>query len=375
MKNDNNINAFFALVQAGLWEHEVQLAQFDEIDYSEVMRIAEEQSVIGLVAAGIEHVVDVKVPREDVLHFVSKTLQMEQRNIAMNDFVARLIEKLRKEEIYTLLVKGQGIAQCYERPLWRASGDVDLLLSNDNYEKAKKVLIPLASSIETEYTHFKHQGMVINGWEVELHGTQHSRLSRQVDRVVDQAQKDIFYSGKVQSWMNGNTIVFLPAPDSNVIFLFTHILHHFFLEGIGMRQICDWCRFLWTYRLEIDNALLEERLCRMGLMTEWKAFAAYAVEYLGMPVDAMPLFDKNDSHNDNLKRKAEKISRFVLKVGNFGHKQKRDFSNMSYIRRKFLSFWGHLGDILRHFAIFPKDSILFVCGVLRTGLYAAVRGE
>lgn len=30
----------------------------------------------------------------------------------MNKFVGQLIEKLRKEDIYALLVKGQGIAQC-----------------------------------------------------------------------------------------------------------------------------------------------------------------------------------------------------------------------------------------------------------------------
>ena len=64
-------------------------------------------------------------------------------------------------------MKGQGIAQCYEKPLWRSSGDIDLLLSDSNYDKAKKVLIPLATDVETEYTHFKHVGMTIDGWVVD----------------------------------------------------------------------------------------------------------------------------------------------------------------------------------------------------------------
>jgi len=58
-----------------------------------------------------------------------------------------------------------------------------------------------------------------------------------------------------------------------------------------------------------------------------------------------------------------------------GHKQRRDYSGMLYMMRKFVSFWGSLSDILRHFSIFPKDSIVFFGGVLRSGLYAAVRGE
>ena len=62
MAKDNNIKAFLELVRAGLWEKEARLSQFGEVDYEEIMGLAEEQSVDGLVTAGLEHVTDVKVP-------------------------------------------------------------------------------------------------------------------------------------------------------------------------------------------------------------------------------------------------------------------------------------------------------------------------
>ena len=372
---DKNQQAFFELLRAGLWEEDARLSQYKDIDFSAIMRLAEEQSIVGLVAAGIEHAMDVKVPQQWALQFAGQAIQLEQRNKAMNAFIADLIDKLRKEDIYAILVKGQGIAQCYEKPLWRSSGDVDLLLSDSNYDRAKKVLIPLATMVETEYTHFKHQGMTIDGWEVELHGTQHSRLSKRVDDGIDATQREVFYGGKVRSWMNGDTQVFLPAPDEDVIFVFTHILHHFFFEGIGLRQICDWCRLLWTYKDSLNHSLLESRIRKMGLMSEWKVFSAFAVKWLGIPVEAMPLFEDDDAHNVNLDKKADKICKFVLEVGNFGHKQRRDYSGMSYLRRKLVSVWGRLSDMLRHFQLFPKASIVFFGGVLRSGLHAAVRGE
>lgn len=375
MQLDKNQQAFFELLRAGLWEKDARLSPYKDIDYSAIMRLAEEQSVVGLVAAGLEHVVDMKAPQVIALQFAGQTIQLEQRNKSMNAFIADLIENLRKEDIYAILVKGQGIAQCYEKPLWRASGDVDLLLSESNYERAKVFLTPLATDIETEYTHFKHQGMTVDGWVVELHGTLYSRLSKRVDNGIDAAQREVFFGGKVRSWMNGGTQVFLPAPDEDVIFVFTHILHHFFFEGIGLRQICDWCRLLWTYRDKLNRGLLESRIRKMGLMSEWKAFAAFAVKWLGMPVEVMPLFEDNDNHNANLDKKADKICKFVLEVGNFGHKQRRDYIGMSYLRRKFVSVWGRLSDMLRHFQLFPKDSIVFFGGVLRSGLHAAMRGE
>ena len=129
MQLNKNQQAFFALMRAGLWEQEVRLAQYDEIDFSEIYRLAEEQSVVGLIAAGLEHVIDIKPPQESVLQFVGQTLQLEQRNVVMNAFIEKLIGKLRGEDIYTLLVKGQGIAQCYERPQWRACGANPLKVS------------------------------------------------------------------------------------------------------------------------------------------------------------------------------------------------------------------------------------------------------
>lgn len=105
MKQYKEIDVFFALLRAGLWEKDVQLSQFGEINFSEVYRLAEEQSVVGLIAAGIEHVIDMQAPRDIALTFVSTAIQIEQRNVAMNDFVAKLIASLQKENVNALLVK------------------------------------------------------------------------------------------------------------------------------------------------------------------------------------------------------------------------------------------------------------------------------
>ena len=88
--------------------------------------------------------------------------------------------------------------------------------------------MPLTIDVEKEYKSFKHQGMTMEGGHVvELHGTVHSRLSKRIDKGVDEAQNDVFYGDSVRSWTNGNTQVLLPAPDNDVFFVFTHFLKHF----------------------------------------------------------------------------------------------------------------------------------------------------
>lgn len=372
MKRNNTINAFFALLRAGLWEEDTCLSSYGEIEYIKVYSLAEEQSVVGLIAAGLEHIQDITVPKEMVLKFVGSTLQLEQRNAAMNVFVARLIEDLREKDVYALLVKGQGIAECYERPQWRASGDVDLFLSDDNYKVAKSVLLPLASSVEKEGISTKHLGMIIKGFNVELHGTLNCGLSIRVDRGLRGIKNAILHDGNVRSWMNGKTKVFLPSADEDAVYVFTHILGHFYKGGIGLRQICDWCRLLWINKESINHGLLESRIRNMGLMNEWKAFGAFAVGYLGMPADAMPFYSSANS----LKKKADRICSFIMKVGNFGHNRDMSFYHSgSYLMQKIKAFGRRCGDMYRHFMIFPFDTVRFIPSIVFNGLRSAIRGE
>ena len=373
---ESTIDAFFTLVRAGLWEQAgVNLNPNDKVDWDGVYQLAEEQSVVGLVLAGIEHS-NVRPPQEFLLQWIGEVQMLEQQNKEMNSFVAELIVKLRAADIYTLLVKGQGIAQCYERPLWRSCGDVDLFLSHDNYEEAKSFLTPLASSIEPEGLYKKHFEMVIDPWVVELHGSMRSGLSSSVDNVIDETQYEVFSGGDVRSWMDGKTKVFLPGVGSDVIFVFTHFIKHFYCEGLGVRQICDWCRLLWTYKDKLNHEILESQIKKMGLMSEWKGFAAFAVEFLGMPVGTMPLYNEKDNKNHNLHRKAEHIMRFVLESGNFGHNRDRSyFQKYPFLIRKAISMGRRCGDLIRHARIFPWDSIRFFPGIIFNGLRSAATGE
>ncbi len=355
MKLDYNQQAFFALLRAGLWEKDVRLSHLKKVDFNEVYRFAGEQSIVGLIAAGIEHVVDVKIPQSTALTFVGDTLQLEQRNQTMNQFIAKLVERLKKEDILTLLVKGQGIAQCYKRPLWRTSGDVDLFLDDANYQKAAKMLPAFASYMEEEDKAVRHLAMTIGGFVVELHGTLCSQKRKSVDNGVIAVQKDTFENQRFRIWHNNSTNVLLPCANNDVIFVFAHIYQHFFGEGIGLRQICDWCRLLWTFKDEIDRPLLESRLNRMHLLDKWCAFAALAVDYLGMPVESMPLYNPSKKW----KKKADGIIALILESGNFGHAVDKSYKHKyPTIIRAIVAACHHTAVAFRHFLFFPYDSFL-----------------
>lgn len=313
--------AFLALVKAGLREQEARLSPFGKVDYEKVMLLAEEQSVVGLVTAGLEHVVGVKVPQEWVLQFVGLALQLEQRNDAMSKFTAVAVDKMRKYGLNPLLVKGQGIGQCYERPQWRASGDIDFFFSWEDYPKAVEFFTSWSGNVVQNSRYTKSFGVLMEPWFIEVHGTLRSTLSSRQVREIDAVQKDTFDNKKFRVWKNGDTEIYLPEANNDLIFVFTHFVRHFYKERVCIRQLCDWCRLLWTYRKDIDGKLLEGRLRRAGLLDEWRAFAAVAVGYLGMPIEFMPLYDEKDNQNEKLRKQGEQIVRIIME-GSTGSKVK-----------------------------------------------------
>lgn len=357
----NNQELFYKLVRAGLWadtsvhDSRFTVHDFEQVDWDEVYQLAEEQSVIGVVLSGIEHS-NVKPPQELLLQWIGNVQILEQQNKAMNAFVAELIEKLKNADIFALLVKGQGVAQCYEKPLWRCSGDIDLLLSNDNYKKAKSTLIPIADEVANENTTTKHQALVINGFDVELHGKMPFIISKRVDDGIDDVLDDLFCRGNVRSWDCNGTQVFLPSPDNDVILVFTHFLHHFFIEGVGLRQICDWCRLLYSYRNSLNDRLLESRIRKMGLMSEWKAFYNLAGRYLGMP----DLDSELTIHDSRFDKKADRIMELVLESGNFGHNKDLSYrTRYTGITYKIVAAWRRLKDFASLIPVFPMDAPRF----------------
>lgn len=322
---DNNTKAFFELLRAGLWEQEARLFQFGEIDYKEVYRRAEAQSVVGLVGAGLEHVTDVVLRRDYTLAFVRSALQLEQQNIAMNQFIGEVVRRLCEAGIRVLLVKGSAIAQCYSRPLLRSCGDIDLFFSKAEHDKAVALLSTMATRIVQDSHFTKSVGLLIDGWFVEAHGTLRCGLSSKLVKETDNVQRHAFGTHYARTWKNGNVDVHLPDVDSDLFLLFTHFVRHFYKGGVTLKQLCDWCRFLYLYHCSVDVRLLEERLNRTNLIQEWKSFAHVVIEYLGMPAEAIPLF----SYDNRQQSREEHIISFILDGGM--HKRLQDILFISRI--------------------------------------------
>ena len=111
--------------------------------------------------------------------------------------------------------------------------------------------------------------------------------------------------------------------------------------------------------------LLEKRLKKMDVMTEWRTFATLAVEWLGMPVEAMPLY----SDKRKYVCKANCLCSIIMASGNFGYNRDLSYkTRLPFAIRMVISLYYRIYDFVKQARIFPLNSCRAFVGVWKTGI-------
>ena len=363
---------FFALLRSGLWNEVPEREPFAVgTDWEALYRLAKEQTVVPLITDGIN-----RLPKEFLSNdrperldpFLGDLMTTAKRNRALDAFIPKLFNAL--SGIPVVLVKGQSLAQDYPDPERRQPGDIDLLLLPSSYEAAKAVLLPKASTVLEEERGIWHQGMRFRSVEVEIHGSISTLMSRKLDRKLAALLEEQFDGRTFPQVSIGGMGIPVPDADFNAVYVFVHFLQHYWSGGVGLRQLVDWMTFVSVHKRDIHPVVLEQRLEDLGLLHLWKVFTGFAQEYLGCPAEKLPLAAKPDSG------KNARIWRYIRRCGNFGKNVDRNRKKEPYLVRKVHSFWRLVvADRLRHFPVFPKESVRFFLGAFGYGLQRLAKGE
>ena len=362
---------FFALLRSGLWNEVPDRGPFAVgTDWEALYRLAFAQTVTPLVTDGINRLPGELLPAEPerLDPFLGDLMATAKRNRVLDSFVPKVFNALAG--IPVVLVKGQSLAVDYPDPERRQPGDIDLLLLPSSYEAAKSVLLPKATKVLEEERDIWHQGMHFRSIEVEIHGSISTLMSKKLDRKLAALLEEQFDGRDFPVVPIGGVSVPVPEAGFNAVYIFVHFLQHYWSGGVGLRQLVDWMVFVSVHKREIHPVILEKRLEDLGLLHLWKVFTGFAQEYLGCPPEKLPLAAAPDSVMN------ARIWRYIRRCGNFGKNLDRSRAEESYLVRKIHSFWRLVvADRLRHFRVFPKESVRFFFGAFGYGLQRLAKGE
>ena len=230
-----------------------------KIDWRQLYTFASWQALLGFCFDGIERLTkefseELKqnpMGRDLLMTWMGAAQQIRRQNMKLNAVAGKLYSKFREDGLRCCILKGQGNALMYPNPYSRTPGDIDVWVnaSREEITEYAKTHFEIGDDIR-----FHHLETSFDGVPVELHffpgimnnPIYNARLQKWFKRNAD------LQCSNVVSLPDGIGEIAIPTTAFNVVYQLTHLYHHFFDEGIGMRQIIDYyyvvCDFYKVYQ-------------------------------------------------------------------------------------------------------------------------------
>ena len=339
----NDITAFFAFLKYCLGYKGNISRVVDSMDWQELYSFASKQALLGLCFDGIERLGKENpeelrlnpIGRELLMTWMGKAQQIRRQNRKVNLVASKLFSMLREDGLRCCVLKGQGNALMYPNPCSRTPGDIDVWIdaSRERIMEYASKKFELGDDIRLQ-----HLETSLDGVPVELHffpcsmnnPIYHARLQKWFRRNAD------LQCSHIVGLPDGAGDIAIPTSAFNVVYQLCHLYHHFFDEGIGMRQIIDYYYVVNNDELLVIRDTLQRELKHLGL---WKFAGAVMFvlhEVLGLPEEKMiaPMDEK----------RGKLLLAEILNGGNFGQHFTKygGFTHQSMGKKYFLKIWRNM---------------------------------
>ena len=315
------------------------------MDWQNLYSFASKQALLGFCFDGIERLGEEypeelkqnPIGRELLMTWMGKAQQIRRQNMKVNVVASKLYSMLREDGLRCCILKGQGNALIYPNPYSRNPGDIDVWVNAERDSLTEYAKEHFVLEDDVRYHHIE---TTMDGVPVELHffpctmnnPIYHARLQRWFKRNAD------LQCSNVVSLPDGIGEIAIPTMAFNAVYQLTHLYHHFFDEGIGMRQIIDYYFVLVkSEERRVKNlTALQRELKHLGLRKFAGAVMYVLHETLGLSEEKMiaPMDEK----------RGKLLLSEILNEGNFGkHFSKYGhFTQQGMAKKYFLKIWRNM---------------------------------
>ena len=314
-----------------------------KLNWLKLYSFASKQTVLGFCFDGInrlnqeypEELKENPIERDLLMTWMGAAQQIRRQNMKVNVVASKLYSMLREDGMRCCILKGQGNALMYPNTYSRNSGDIDVWVNTSREQITEYAKKHFEIGDDIRYHHLE---TTLDGVPVELHffpGIMNNPIYNARLQKWFKLNADLQCSNVV-SLPDGIGEIAIPTTAFNVIYQLTHLYHHFFDEGIGMRQIIDYYYVVNNDELLVIRDTLQRELKYLSL---WKFAGAvmYVLhEALGISEEKMivPMDEK----------RGKLLLAEILNGGNFGkHFTKYGhFTQQRMAMKYFLKIWRNM---------------------------------
>lgn len=338
------------LTRCALSGSKLNIALFEQgVEWAKVLQLAKEQTILGVISTSIEKL---PLPLQPTRNEMLRLHQMVSLNRAYHkhqiEVLAKLLELVKRAGVERpVLLKGLGVGMNYPDPTLRQCGDIDLYIGEKHYFKVwdlvcaefgcKRVESPLGHHFNFEFmeTHIEIHRYVNSPKSIAFRNQEFIQWS--ASQLEGEELREVSIDG---------VSVLLPSYNFDLIFIFYHTWRHFFMGGVGLRQVCDWTCYVDAFADKLDIEELRSVIKHFQLHPVVSIFATIAVQELGVAPE------KFSNYASTTKGNYDKVLNKIWSGGNFGFYRKRHNSySKTIFERKCHSLWWHIQNMVFLFDI------------------------
>lgn len=349
------------------WETDFSLPK--EIDWEEILNIAQDQGVDAIVLDGIEEYQSMfpqNLPSSNTIEFKQVLLE-SIGNLQMIEFnhsnhleaLMELSDILGGKGIPFLIMKGFACGQYYPNPKHRPCGDIDIY-PGDKFDESNKALEE--SGVEVEPDYYRHTASFIKDVMIENHRVlcdlrgpkkQTQMLEEWLEREANISLKQGKPAMVLNQAIEGG---FYPTANFNALFLPWHVSAHFVFEKVTLRHLLDWALFLTHEGNGIDESFFHEAKSKFtyGFSKVADALTNLSIRYLNIPKDKIPVTITEDALKfDN--QLADRLYEYMFE----GEPRERDENVWKFRLNNVKRIWQERWKYREYYGLSPLSFLLY----------------
>ena len=288
-------NTFFSIIKAGLGLSYGNVV-LDNVDYSRLIKIAKEQDVLPIVTEGLRNL---KIT-DNKTEFIQNFDDICDTDIALFIYRDISLDDIKKcfenHNIDYVFLKGSALKDLYPEQWMRTSFDIDVLVREDDIDKAISVL-KKETDFEYKKRLFHDVFLTSQNVNLELHFNIKENMES-IDKLLSKAWENTIKCGASHQYFFNS--------EYQIFHIIAHMFYHFAHGGLGIRPYID--LWLLRHKTEFDDNAVRKMCDQCGILKFYEKSCNISKVWL------------ENAEHDNITRALEQ---YCFNGGLFGSRKNR----------------------------------------------------
>lgn len=282
------------------------------LDFDQLVDIAKRNHIVYIVFSELIGAKSISDEQRDYLRSAIKRSILT--TLMQTSEIKSLSDSFEKNGVKNIFLKGSILKNIYPRPEIREMSDIDILIDEEDMEKAQALLTSIGYKLHES---IKHHDIYYKAPYLVLEA--HRAL---YDKTVDSNQYSFFLDLTNRKMKNNCEYSYEFSKEDFYVYMLAHAAKHFYAMGCGIRNLIDVYVYLSKYKNSMDMDEVNQKLEKCGIKSFAQHMEKLAFDWL---------------EEKELDEFYESLFQYMLDSGIYGKDENGIWNKFAYVEKNCVS--------------------------------------